>query len=82
MARLDVGSHHPVPHLRTASDPRLTLSSITTANMFFVQALYGYDTTSRTQTVSFLADGGVVLAIWWLESFRQDTKSKKSWYLQ
>ncbi|KAK1831968.1 hypothetical protein QBC39DRAFT_77449 [Podospora conica] len=56
--------------------------TITTANMFFLQALYGYDSTSRTQTISFLADGGIVLAIWWLESFRQDTKAKKSWYLQ
>lgn len=50
--------------------------------MFFLQALYGYDSTSRTQTISFLADGGIVLAIWWLESFRQDTKAKRSWYLQ
>jgi hypothetical protein len=62
--------------------PRLTPHSITTANMFFLQALYGYDSASRTQTISFLADGGIVLAIWWLESFRQDTKAKRSWYLQ
>ena len=71
-----------VPQPRYPGTPRLTPHSITTANMFFLQALYGYDSTSRTQTISFLADGGIVLAIWWLESFRQDTKAKKSWYLQ
>ncbi|KAK0616172.1 hypothetical protein B0T14DRAFT_497478 [Immersiella caudata] len=47
--------------------------------MFFMPAVYGYDSASRTQVISFLSDGGVVLAIWWLESLRS---GRKSLYLQ
>lgn len=47
--------------------------------MFFMPAVYGFDPSSRAQAVSFLADGGVVLAVWWLESMR---KGDKPWYLQ
>ncbi|KAK0644673.1 hypothetical protein B0T16DRAFT_460701 [Cercophora newfieldiana] len=52
---------------------------VSLANMFFMPAVYGYDSTSRTQVISFLSDGGVVLAIWWLESLRS---GRKSLYLQ
>ncbi|KAK0708063.1 hypothetical protein B0H67DRAFT_494899 [Lasiosphaeris hirsuta] len=38
--------------------------------MFFMPVIYGYDPASRMQAVSFLSDGGVMLAIWWLESLR------------
>jgi len=55
---------------------RLTRTiSVSLANMFFMPAVYGYDASSRTQVISFLADGGVVLAIWWLESLRTGPKS-------
>jgi len=47
--------------------------------MFFVAAIYGYDDVSRTQAISFLTDGGVIICIWWLESIRL---GKKAWYLR
>ncbi|KAK4442355.1 hypothetical protein QBC34DRAFT_444232 [Podospora aff. communis PSN243] len=52
---------------------------VSLANMFFMPAVYGYDSASRTQVISFLSDGGVVLVIWWLESLRS---GQKSLYLQ
>jgi hypothetical protein len=52
---------------------------VSLANMFFMPAVYGYDSASRTQVISFLSDGGVVLSIWWLESLRS---GQKSLYLQ
>lgn len=57
----------------------LTLASIAIANTFFLPAVYGFDPGSRTQAISFLADGAAVLAIWWLESLRQ---GDMPWYLQ
>jgi len=47
---------------------------VSMANMFFMPAVYGYDSSSRTQAISFLTDGGVVLVIWWLESLRPGSK--------
>lgn len=49
------------------------------ANMYFMPGIYGYDPLARTQTISFLSDGGVVLGIWWLESLRGDGKP---WFLR
>lgn len=59
--------------------PVLTRDRITIANMFFMPAVYGYDAASRSQAISFLSDGGIIIAVWCLESMR---KGEKPWYLQ
>ncbi|KAF2664645.1 FAD/NAD(P)-binding domain-containing protein [Microthyrium microscopicum] len=40
-------------------------------NIFFTPALYGFDAICRTQTLSLLADYGIIVAIWAFESVRR-----------
>ncbi|RDI87660.1 hypothetical protein Vi05172_g2254 [Venturia inaequalis] len=40
-------------------------------NILFTPAIYAFDTLCRLQTTSFLADYGVIIAIWSFESFRR-----------
>jgi hypothetical protein len=46
-------------------------STLAPINVFFTQVIYGYDPIARLQTRTFLADFGVILAIWALESVRR-----------
>ncbi|KAK5654761.1 hypothetical protein OQA88_7086 [Cercophora sp. LCS_1] len=60
-------------------DSLFVTNTVSLANVFFLPSLYGYDALSRAQVISFLSDGGVVLAVWWLESLRGN---KRPWYLR
>ena len=45
--------------------------------------MYGTDPASRTQVMSLMADGGVVLVIWWLESLRAGTDGAgRPWFVR
>ncbi|KAK1753897.1 hypothetical protein QBC47DRAFT_385163 [Echria macrotheca] len=73
------GIFYRIPILSTLYGVQSLDDVISIANTFFLPAVYGYNPGSRTQITSFLADGAVVLCIWWLESLR---RGDRPWYLQ
>jgi len=50
-------------------------------NMYFMPSIYGYDPASREQVISFLTDGGMFIAIWWVESVREGA-NQTQWFLR
>jgi hypothetical protein len=71
VVQLETGS---VPILRSFYGIKGFDDLFSLLNTYFFPSVYGYDSASRRQVISFLTDGTVLLTIWMFESVRRANK--------